>query len=125
MSKLRLIGTGALALALGLFLVSGAGFLRPSFAANYGDLDLLPTVLHLVKTHYVKDVEERDLVEGAVKGMLDVLDPHTTYLSPDLYKEVQRDTRTDEILRTYLASEVFAERVEFAAGDGDGEGRGA
>ncbi len=93
MSKLRLIGTGALALALGLFLVSGAGFLRPSFAANYGDLDLLPTVLHLVKTHYVKDVEERDLVEGAVKGMLDVLDPHTTYLSPDLYKEVQRDTK--------------------------------
>ena len=93
MSKLRLIGTGALALALGLFLVSGAGFLRPSFAANYADLDLFSAVLHLVKTHYVKNVEERDLVEGAVKGMLDVLDPHTTYLSPELYKEVQRDTK--------------------------------
>ena len=94
MRKLRLFGTATLALALGLLLLSGAGALRPSFAANnYGDLDLLPTVIHLVKSHYVTDVDERELVEGAVKGMLDVLDPHTTYLSPELYEEVQRDTK--------------------------------
>ena len=93
MRKLRLFGTTALALALGLLLLSGVGTLRPSFAANYGDLDLLPTVIHLVKSHYVKDVDERELVEGAVKGMLDVLDPHSTYLSPELYEEVQRDTK--------------------------------
>ncbi len=94
MSKLRLVGTAALALGFGFFLIGGAGFLRPSFASpNYRDLDLLPTVLHLVKTHYVDEVDERKLVEGAVKGMLDVLDPHTSYLPPDLYTEVQRDTK--------------------------------
>lgn len=94
MSKLRLVGIAALALGFGFFLIGGAGFLRPSFAGpNYRDLDLLPTVLHLVKTHYVDEVDERKLVEGAVKGMLDVLDPHTSYLPPDLYTEVQRDTK--------------------------------
>ncbi len=94
MRKLRLVGTTALALALGLLFLSGGGFLRPSFASpNYHDLDLIPTVMQLVKTHYVKEVDERELLEGAVKGMLDVLDPHTTYLSPDLYQEVQRDTK--------------------------------
>ncbi len=94
MRKLRLVGTTALALALGVLLLSGAGFLRPSFASpNYRNLDLIPTVMQLVKTHYVKEVDERELIEGAVKGMLDVLDPHTTYLSPDLYQEIQRDTK--------------------------------
>lgn len=94
MRKLRLVGTGALALTFALLVIGGAGFLRPSLAGpSYRDLGMFPTVLHLVKTHYVKEVDERELFEGALKGMLDVLDPHSTYLPPDLYSEVQRDTK--------------------------------
>ena len=72
----------------------GAGTLRSSRPGrSYEDLALLTNVLHLVQQHYVKDVDEHQLVEGALKGMLDTLDPHTSYLSRDLYKEMQRDTK--------------------------------
>ena len=92
--KLRTIGTGLLLGVLVFFALNGPGLLRQSFAGpSYQDLALLTNVLHLVRQHYVKDVSERDLVEGALKGMLDTLDPHTTYLSRELYKEVQRDTK--------------------------------
>ena len=50
-------------------------------------------MLHLVQQHYVDGIDESTLVEGALKGMLDTLDPHTSYLAPDLFREVQRDTR--------------------------------
>ncbi len=92
--KLRTIGAGLLLGALVFFSLNGPGLLRSSFAGpSYQDLALLTNVLHLVRQHYVKDISERDLVEGALKGMLDTLDPHTTYLSRELYKEVQRDTK--------------------------------
>jgi carboxyl-terminal processing protease len=94
MSKLRLVGSVALGVALGLFMVDGGGFLRSSLAGpNYQDLRLLTDVLHHVKNHYVSEVDERELVEGALKGMLDSLDPHTSFLSREFYEEVQRDTK--------------------------------
>jgi carboxyl-terminal processing protease len=69
--------------------------------------------LHLVQQHYVKDVNEHQLVEGALKGMLDTLDPHTSYLSRDLYKEMQRDTK----------GEFEGLGIEITKGD-DGKGDG-
>jgi carboxyl-terminal processing protease len=75
-------------------IAGGASTLRSSTTGpSYEDLALLTNVLHLVRQNYVKDVDEHKLVEGALKGMLDTLDPHTSYLSKDLYKEVQRDTK--------------------------------
>ncbi len=94
MSKLRLIGSVVLGMLLGLLLLDGGGFLRTSFARqSYQDLRLLTDVLHHVKNHYVTDIDERVLVEGALKGMLDTLDPHTSFLSRQFYEEVQRDTK--------------------------------
>src|SRR5262245_18779449 len=80
---------------LGAALIAGgAGTLRSSTnGPSYEVLAPLTNVLHLVRQNYVKDVDEHQLVEGALKGMLDTLDPHTSYLSKDLYKEVQRDTK--------------------------------
>ncbi len=93
MSKLRLVGSVVVGVALGLLLVDSAG-LRTSLAGpNYQDLRRLTDVLHHVKSHYVSEVDERVLVEGALKGMLDTLDPHTSYLAADLYREVQLDTK--------------------------------
>ncbi|MCP4004439.1 MAG: S41 family peptidase [bacterium] len=92
--KLRTIVTGLALTGLVFLSLNGGGLLRSSHAGpSYQDLALLTSVLHLVRQHYVKDVSERDLVEGALEGMLDTLDPHTSYLSRDLYKEVQRDTK--------------------------------
>ena len=93
MTKLRTFATLALAVAVVLMLWGSFGSLRSFARPNYADLALLSNVLHLVDQHYVNDVDDRMLIEGALKGMLDVLDPHTTYLSPEFYREVQLDTK--------------------------------
>ncbi|MCH6563058.1 MAG: S41 family peptidase [Myxococcales bacterium] len=93
MSKLRMVGTFAIASGVALFLFLGMGNLKSFAGPNYRELALLTNVLHLVQQHYVDDVDEHTLIEGALKGMLDVLDPHTSYLSADFYKEVQLDTK--------------------------------
>jgi carboxyl-terminal processing protease len=65
-----------------------------SLAANrYEDLSLFSSVLRLVRENYVEPVDERSLIEGAVRGMLLALDPHSSYLDRDSHKEMQIDTR--------------------------------
>jgi carboxyl-terminal processing protease len=110
-TRLRRITRIALPLALLAALVAGgAETLRSSpTGPSYEDLALLTNVLHLVQQHYVKDVNEHQLVEGALKGMLDTLDPHTSYLSRDLYKEMQRDTK----------GEFEGLGIEITKGDGE------
>lgn len=49
-------------------------------------------VLDIVQRNYVKDVTQSDLINGAVKGMLQGLDPHSTYMTADEYKEMQETT---------------------------------
>ncbi|MDR0467071.1 MAG: S41 family peptidase [Deltaproteobacteria bacterium] len=49
-------------------------------------------VLDIVERHYVKDTPRKDLITGALKGMLQALDPHSTLLSPSEYKEMQENT---------------------------------
>ena len=62
-------------------------------ATRYEDLSLFSNVLRLVRDNYVEPVEERDLVQGAVRGMLQSLDPHSSYLDPGAHKEMQVDTK--------------------------------
>ena len=50
-------------------------------------------ILSIVKKNYVEDVETKNLVNGAINGMLTSLDPHSAYLTPELYKELQMDTQ--------------------------------
>jgi len=45
-----------------------------------------------VKTDYVEDVDDKTLLENAIRGMLSGLDPHSTYLNPDEYKELKIGT---------------------------------
>jgi carboxyl-terminal processing protease len=88
-----MIGTLVTAIALSGVLAIGMGNLRSFAGPSYQELALLTNVLHLVQQHYVSEVDTRELIEGALKGMLDVLDPHTSYLSEEFYREVQLDTK--------------------------------
>lgn len=67
-----------------------------SIAAPAGDkLDALKRfsqVLDIVERYYVKDVPSKDLVQGAIKGMLQDLDPHSTLLTAEEYKDMQETT---------------------------------
>lgn len=60
---------------------------------DYESLETFTNILSIVKKNYVEDVNAKDLISGAINGMLNALDPHSAYLTPDLYKELQADTQ--------------------------------
>lgn len=59
---------------------------------HYLNLQLFAKVMNLVQRHYVEDVDTKKLIYGGIKGMLQVLDPHTDFLPPDIYKEFESET---------------------------------
>jgi len=58
----------------------------------YAKLEIFARVLHYVETNYVEKVDQDTLIYGAIKGMLDELDPHTAFMPPDVYREMKIDT---------------------------------
>lgn len=59
----------------------------------YENLDLFSKVLHIIQNDYVEKKPDEKLIEGAIDGMVSTLDPHSAYLSPDLYEELKADTQ--------------------------------
>jgi carboxyl-terminal processing protease len=74
--------------------LSGAGMARRVLARgdDYENLRVFTEVLSLVQSNYVEDIDNKQLVEGAIKGMLKTLDAHTSYMPPEMYKEMQVET---------------------------------
>jgi carboxyl-terminal processing protease len=60
---------------------------------SYEGLETFTNILAIIQKNYVDEVETKQLIEGAINGMLTSLDPHSAYLTPDLYKELQVDTK--------------------------------
>mgnify|MGYP006268471767 CR=1 FL=1 len=60
---------------------------------GYESIKVFTEALSVVKKNYVEDVKTKELVYGAVKGMLNSLDPHSGFMNPDAYKEMQVDTK--------------------------------
>ena len=56
------------------------------------DLRKFTEVFHRIKEAYVEEVDDRQLLESAIKGMLADLDPHSTYLAPQEYEELEEST---------------------------------
>ena len=83
-----------LCLVIGLFL-SGRAVTKVLAIARgeYESLQTFTNILAIVKKNYVDDVDTKDLIKGAINGMLNSLDPHSAYLTPDLYKELQTETQ--------------------------------
>jgi len=59
---------------------------------TYKQLELFARVLSYVQNNYVEKVDDKQLIYGAIKGMLDTLDPHTVFMPPDVFKEMKIDT---------------------------------
>ena len=59
---------------------------------DYKILKTFTDVIGLVEKNYVEKVDLNNLVEGAIKGMLLVLDPHTSYMNKELYKSLKEET---------------------------------
>jgi carboxyl-terminal processing protease len=59
----------------------------------YKNLKTFNEVLDIVQKNYVEEIESKKLIEGAINGMMKSLDPHSTYMSADMYKELEVETR--------------------------------
>ncbi len=89
-----------LILILFIFILVVTSFLPNSFlsAQNkkeeiYKQLNLFGDVFQRVQEQYVDEVSEKEIIEAAISGMLQSLDPHSTYLSADEYSEMQVKTK--------------------------------
>ncbi|MCF6273129.1 MAG: S41 family peptidase [Rhodobacteraceae bacterium] len=72
----------------------------PSFAQEaapetntYEQLDLFGDIFERIRASYVDEVDDQELIRAAINGMLVSLDPHSSYLAPRNYEEMQFDTR--------------------------------
>ncbi|WP_273691089.1 S41 family peptidase [Ketogulonicigenium vulgare] len=59
----------------------------------YEQLDLFGTILERIRANYVEEVDEKQLIEAAINGMLTSLDPHSSYLSADDAADMRVQTR--------------------------------
>ncbi len=59
---------------------------------KYDSLRRFSQVLDLIDRHYVRDADRKELLDGAIKGMLEGLDPHSTFMGTKEYKEMQETT---------------------------------
>ena len=92
-----------------VFFLAGGGVMRSrSSDADYEALRRFSQVLDMVEQYYVKDVEQKELIDGALKGMLQGLDPHSTLLSTKEFQEMQESTN----------GEVFGVGVEITMENG-------
>jgi carboxyl-terminal processing protease len=61
-------------------------------SATYEQLKLFTDVLSIIQNQYVDETEPREVIYGAVRGMLRALDPHSSFMDPDSYREMQVET---------------------------------
>jgi carboxyl-terminal processing protease len=59
----------------------------------YTKLKLFGDVLSVVQNSYVEEVNADNLIKGAINGMIQTLDPHSSYLTPDMLKQVEVETK--------------------------------
>lgn len=59
----------------------------------YDHLKTFSHVIDLVKKNYVEPVNDKDIVYSAIRGMVESLDPYSSFLDPDMYKEMQSETK--------------------------------
>ena len=59
----------------------------------YEKIDLFGEVIENIKKDYVDDVDQAEMMDSAINGVLQSLDPYSSYMSPELFKEMQTDTR--------------------------------
>jgi len=83
---------GALLVVLTLSLGGSVASKGTDNGATYEQLRLFTEVLSIVQNQYVDEVPPKDLIYSAIKGTLRGLDPHSSFLDPESYREMQVET---------------------------------
>jgi len=94
--KTRKIVTGLLIMVVVLVSFIGISTQRRCDAQGgkeYEYIGLLTDVMMIVKKSYVEEVDSKKLIYGAINGMLSALDPHSSFMSPETFREMKIDTK--------------------------------
>ena len=59
----------------------------------YEKIDIFGEVLENIKKEYVDDVDQAEIMDSAINGLLQSLDPYSAYMSPEIFREMQTDTK--------------------------------
>jgi carboxyl-terminal processing protease len=79
---------------IGVLIGSGQSQKVSALSNNmYEDLKVFTDVIGLIQKDYVEETKSNDLIQGAIKGMLETLDPHSSYMPPTMFKEMQEETK--------------------------------
>src|SRR5512135_2426141 len=103
---------------IGVAVVGGAAVALPKKYSPYHKLNIFTRVLSYVENNYVENVDQDELIYGAIRGMLETLDPHTSFLKPEQYKEMKIDTQGEF---GGVGIEVEMRATATASGDGSRE----
>ncbi|MBI5682180.1 MAG: S41 family peptidase [Deltaproteobacteria bacterium] len=77
-----------------VILISGSNYMVSAVSVKaYENIRLFTDALATVQENYVEEIEHKKLIYGAIKGMLRGLDPHSSFLTPEDYKEMQVETK--------------------------------
>ena len=88
----KVVTVSALLIVLTLSLGGAVASKSNDASATYENLKLFTEVLSIIQSQYVDEVPPKDLIYSAIKGTLRGLDPHSSFLDPEMYKEMQVET---------------------------------
>lgn len=85
-------------LVLGTIALFSTGFVIGHKAAEarsdaYDDLRAFTRALELIRSNYVEEPSSKELIQGAIRGMISSLDPHSSYMSERMFKEINMDIK--------------------------------
>ncbi len=94
LSKKKFLVVASVFFFLGIYMgLTHARRVGADIESAYGKLKVLADVFAIVERNYVEPVKANNLINGAINGMLETLDPHSNYMAPEVYKEMQTETR--------------------------------
>jgi carboxyl-terminal processing protease len=76
-------------------LIGSGQYQRVSALSNstFEELKLFSDVIYIIQKDYVEETKSKDLIYGAIKGMLETLDPHSGFMPPNMFKDMQDETK--------------------------------
>jgi carboxyl-terminal processing protease len=97
-SRKKFIVTALVLLLIGTFVLLTTGILigqeaGQSRSGTYEELKAFTQALELVRRNYVENPDSKELIEGAIRGMIAGLDPHSSYMSERQFKEMSMDIK--------------------------------
>lgn len=78
-----------------IFIASGAAFSeikKKNYDELYKQVELFSDTMAIIQKEYIEETKPKNLIYGALKGMLTSLDPHSAFMDPDAYSELKIDT---------------------------------